>query len=208
MKAFILLASLALAFNLIGDHAIAAPQSDQSTEHLAIATFAGGCFWCMEPPYDKIDGIISTISGYTGGRTKNPSYKEVSSGRTGHVEVLQISYDPAKVSYDKLLEIFWLNIDPTRNDGQFCDTGSQYRPAIYYHDENQRQAAIQSKATISDTKKFPDPITVEITKAEAFYAAEDFHQDYYRKNPVRYKYYRYACGRDKRLKELWGVRRT
>ncbi len=182
------------------------PDSAAPSGQTAIATFAGGCFWCMEPPYDKLDGVISTTSGYSGGRTKNPSYKEVSSGRTGHAEVLRVVYDPEKVSYQKLLEVFWRNVDPTRIDGQFCDGGNQYRPEIYYHDEEQREAANASKARIISTKTFPEMIRVEITKASKFYPAEDYHQDYYQKNPIRYKYYRYACGRDKKLKELWGNR--
>ena len=169
-----------------------------------IAIFAGGCFWCMEPPYDKVDGVISTISGYTGGHTKNPTYKSVSSGRSGHAEVLQVSYDPSRVSYQQLLEIFWRNIDPTRDDGQFCDRGTQYRPAIYYLNEEQLAAAQASRDYIEQTKTFPDKLKVEITRAGKFYPAEEYHQDYYKKNPVRYKYYRYSCGRDKRLKQLWG----
>ncbi|MFT5133922.1 MAG: peptide-methionine (S)-S-oxide reductase [Gammaproteobacteria bacterium] len=193
---------------LAGCNSQANPQSESLSGKTAIATFAGGCFWCMEPPFDKIDGVISTISGYSGGRTKNPDYKEVSSGRTGHAEVLQVVYDPLKVSYEQLLEVFWHNVDPTRSDGQFCDGGNQYRPAIYYHDENQLLAAKESKANIEKTKTFAETIKVEITKASKFYAAEDYHQDYYLKNPVRYKYYRYSCGRDDRLKALWGDRKT
>jgi peptide-methionine (S)-S-oxide reductase len=178
--------------------------SPSSSSEIAIATFAGGCFWCMEPPYDKLDGVISTISGYSGGSTKNPTYKQVSAGRTGHAEVIQLSYDPKKISYEELLIVFWRNIDPTRNDGQFCDRGNQYRPAIFYHDEAQQKAAEASKARITASKTFRDKIRVEISEVSTFYAAEDYHQDYYQKNPVRYKYYRYSCGRDKRLKELWG----
>lgn len=189
---------------LIGCDGQAEPESYSPSADTAIATFAGGCFWCMEPPYDKLKGVISTISGYSGGRTENPSYKEVSSGRTGHAEVLQVVYDPRLVSYEELLDVFWRNVDPTRNDGQFCDTGNQYRPAIYYHDEDQLMAANASKATITNTKSFPEMLKVEITMAGTFYAAEDYHQDYYKKNPIRYKYYRHSCGRDNRLKELWG----
>ena len=173
-------------------------------DDLAVATFAGGCFWCMEPPFDKIDGVISTISGYTDGHTENPDYKKVSSGRTGHTEAMQLSYDPSKVSYETLLEVFWKNIDPTRDNGQFCDGGNQYRPGIYYHDEAQQRSALSSKDMLEKNKPFPDDIKVEIKKASKFYPAEEYHQDYYQKNPVRYKYYRYGCGRDKRLKELWG----
>jgi peptide-methionine (S)-S-oxide reductase len=170
----------------------------------ARATFAGGCFWCMEPPFDVLEGVISTTSGYAGGRVKNPSYQEVSAGGTGHAEVVQVEYDPSVVSYQELLEVFWRNIDPTAKDRQFCDRGSQYRSAIFYHDEAQRAAAEQSRAELERTKPFQDPIVTEILALKAFYPAEDYHQDYYEKNPLKYKYYRYGCGRDKRLEELWG----
>ncbi|UCB54241.1 MAG: peptide-methionine (S)-S-oxide reductase MsrA [Thiotrichales bacterium] len=175
--------------------------ADSKTE---IATFAGGCFWCMEPPFDKLDGVISTTSGYIGGHQENPSYKQVSAGSTGHTEAVQIEFDPAKVSYEQLLDVFWKNIDPTTADRQFCDSGSQYRPGIFYHDENQKSAAEQSLKQIEATKTFSDPVVTEITAASTFYPAEDYHQDYYQKNPLRYKYYRFACGRDKRLEMLWG----
>lgn len=168
------------------------------------ATFAGGCFWCMEPPFDKLDGVISTTSGYTGGHVQNPNYKQVSAGSTGHAEVVQIVYDPGKIGYETLLEVFWKNIDPTTPDRQFCDRGSQYRTAIFYHDESQRQLAEQSKTKLEQSKPFDAPVVTEITAASQFYPAEDYHQDYYKKNPLRYKYYRYSCGRDKRLEQLWG----
>lgn len=170
----------------------------------AKATFAGGCFWCMEPPYDKLPGVVSTTSGYMGGKTRNPTYEQVSSGGTGHTEVVQVIYDPKKVSYDKLLEVYWHNVDPTQRDGQFCDHGSQYRTAIFFHDDEQKRAAETSKAVLLKKKPFPGGIVTEITSATEFYPAEDYHQDYYRKNPVRYKFYRSGCGRDARLKELWG----
>lgn len=170
----------------------------------AKATFAGGCFWCMEPPYDKLPGVVSTTSGYMGGKTRNPTYEQVSSGGTGHAEVVQVIYDPKKVSYDKLLEVYWRNVDPTQRDGQFCDHGSQYRTAIFFHDDEQKRAAEASKAVLLKKKPFPGEIVTEITSAAEFYPAEDYHQDYYRKNPVRYKFYRSGCGRDARLKELWG----
>lgn len=170
----------------------------------AKATFAGGCFWCMEPPYDKLPGVIATISGYIGGKVKNPTYEQVSSGRTGHTEVVQVEYDPAKVTYEKLLEVFWANIDPTVKDSQFCDHGSQYRTGIFYHNDDQRKLADASKAALQKSKPFKDDIVTEITKAGEFYVAEEYHQDYYKKNPVRYKLYRNGCGRDARLKELWG----
>ena len=170
----------------------------------AVATFAGGCFWCMEPPYDKLPGVTATISGYMGGRTLNPTYQDVSSGSTGHAEVVQVVYDPRKVSYDKLLEVFWVNVDPTVKDRQFCDSGSQYRTAVFYHDEAQRKAAEESKRRIEAEKPFKAPIVTAIEMAGPFYPAEDYHQDFYLKNPVRYQFYRKGCGRDARLKELWG----
>jgi peptide-methionine (S)-S-oxide reductase len=170
----------------------------------AVATFAGGCFWCMEPPYDKLPGVTATISGYMGGRTLNPTYRDVSSGTTGHAEVVQVVYDPKKVSYDKLLEVFWVNIDPTVKDRQFCDTGSQYRTAIFYHDEAQRKAAEASRAALEKSRPFKEAIVTPVEMAGAFYPAEDYHQDYYTKNPVRYQFYRNGCGRDARLKSLWG----
>ncbi|MGI9303939.1 MAG: peptide-methionine (S)-S-oxide reductase MsrA [Gammaproteobacteria bacterium] len=170
----------------------------------ATATFAGGCFWCMEPPFDKLDGVVSTTSGYTGGSEKNPSYRQVSAGRTGHTEAVQIVYDPKKVTYEELLQVFWRNIDPTTADRQFCDTGSQYRTGVFYHDETQQRLAEESKHEVEKDKPFAEPVVTEVTAATAFYAAEDYHQDYYLKNPVRYKFYRFSCGRDQRLEELWG----
>jgi peptide-methionine (S)-S-oxide reductase len=170
----------------------------------AVATFAGGCFWCMEPPYDKLAGVISTTSGYMGGKTKNPTYEQVVSGTTGHAEVVQVEYDPEKVSYATLLEVFWRNIDPTQRDGQFCDHGSQYRTGIFYHDEEQRKLALASKAQLEKTKPFKAAIVTEITAAPEFYRAEEYHQDFYKKNPSRYKFYRAGCGRDARLSALWG----
>jgi peptide-methionine (S)-S-oxide reductase len=174
-----------------------------NSDRVARATFAGGCFWCMEPPFDKLDGVISTTSGYTGGHKENPTYEEVSSGTTGHAEAIQILYDPEKITYHQLLEVFWKNVDPTDGGGQFCDRGSQYRAAIFYHDDGQKRLAEQSKKALIESKDFKE-IATEITAASTFYPAEEYHQDYYRKNPVRYKFYRYGCGRDKRLKDLWG----
>jgi len=170
----------------------------------AVAIFAGGCFWCMEPPYDNTPGVTATISGYTGGRTVNPSYQDVSSGTTGHAEAVEVIYDPKVVSYEKLLDVYWHNIDPTVKDRQFCDSGTQYRTAIFYTDEAQRKAAEASKAQVEKTKPFKGPILTAIEMAGAFYPAEEYHQDYYKKNPVRYQFYRSGCGRDARLKELWG----
>ncbi len=168
------------------------------------ATFAGGCFWCMEHPFDQVPGVVSVTVGYTGGQTKNPTYEEVSAGGTGHAESVQVVYDPAKVTYEKLLNVFWHNIDPTVKDRQFCDTGHQYRSAIFYHNEEQHRLALQSKALLEKNKPFKEPIVTEIVPAAEFYPAEDYHQHYYKKNPIRYKFYRYRCGRDQRLKELWG----
>jgi len=168
------------------------------------ATFAGGCFWCMEAPFDTLDGVAGVTSGYTGGTVKNPTYEQVSAGGTGHAEAVQISYDPARISYSRLLEIFWRNIDPTVRDRQFCDSGNQYRSGIFYHNEEQRRAALQSKAALEKSKPFREAIVTEIVPASTFYPAEEYHQHYYKKNPLRYKYYRSGCGRDRRLKELWG----
>lgn len=168
------------------------------------ATFAGGCFWCMEHPFDELPGVVSVTSGYTGGHKKNPTYEEVSAGGTGHAESVQVLYDPTKIGYDKLLTRFWHNIDPTVKDRQFCDTGNQYRSAIFYHNEEQRRLALASKKALDASKPFKEPIVTEIVAASEFYPAEDYHQHYYKKNPLRYSYYRLSCGRDKRLKQLWG----
>jgi len=168
------------------------------------ATFAGGCFWCMEGPFDSLDGVISTTAGYTGGHQDNPTYKEVSRGGTGHAEAVQIVYDPAQISYEELLKVFWHNIDPTNANGQFCDWGNQYRSEIFYSNAEQEKLARQSLAALKETKPFDAPVVTTVTQAGRFYPAEDYHQDYYQKNPVRYKFYRYGCGRDKRLEELWG----
>lgn len=168
------------------------------------ATFAGGCFWCMEPPYDALDGVISTTSGYTGGKEIDPTYKQVSRGRTGHAEVVQVIYDPAKVSYAELLDSFWHNIDPTDASGQFCDKGRQYRSEIFFHNKEQQQLAVQSKNALMKSKPFKQSIVTQITMATNFYPAEDYHQDYYLRNPIRYKYYRFGCGRDRKLETLWG----
>ena len=179
--------------------------ADTNAEH-KIATFAGGCFWCLESDMDKVDGVIKTISGYMGGHLKNPSYKQVSAGISGHTEVVQITYDPQRVTYQQLLKKFWLNIDPTVKDRQFCDRGSQYRSAIFYHDQSQKSAAEKSFAELEKNKPFAGQIYTELNPAQTFYAAEEYHQDYYKKNPVRYNYYRYSCGRDNRLEEIWGAR--
>ena len=169
----------------------------------AVAIFAGGCFWCMEPPFDALDGVEATISGYTDGRVDNPTYKEVSGGYTGHTEGVKVVYDPDKVSYQQLLDVFWVNIDPTAKDRQFCDAGSQYRSGIYPLNEEQRRLAEASKAKV--VAEFGTVYT-EIEPATTYYDAEEYHQDYYQKNSVRYNYYRYSCGRDKQLRKLWGDR--
>ncbi|MCK5002164.1 MAG: peptide-methionine (S)-S-oxide reductase MsrA [Gammaproteobacteria bacterium] len=180
---------------------------DTAKDSPATATFAGGCFWCMEPPFDKLNGVLSTTSGYTDGQKINPGYKEVSAGGTGHTEAIQIKYDPSIISYKKLLTVFWKNIDPTTKDAQFCDHGSQYRSGIYYHNEAQRKAAEASLKVLQQDKPFKQAIVTELDRASTFYPAEEYHQDYYQKNPIRYKYYRYSCGRDQRLEQLWREKR-
>lgn len=170
----------------------------------AQATFSGGCFWCMEHPFDQLDGVISVTAGYTGGHTKNPTYAAVSAGGTGHAESVEIVYDPRKLGYEKLLDVFWHNVDPLTRDAQFCDHGSQYRTAIFYHDSTQRRRAMESKQRLQASGRFVQPIVTEVVAASEFYPAEGYHQHYYRKNPVRYKFYRWTCGRDRRLTEVWG----
>jgi peptide-methionine (S)-S-oxide reductase len=171
---------------------------------LEVATFAGGCFWCMVPPFDQLRGVVSVTSGYTGGHVENPTYQQVSAGGTGHAEAVQIVYDPSQIGYDRLLAIFWLNIDPVAVNRQFCDFGDQYRSEIFYHNETQKHLAEESKAAIGKSGRFREPIATKITAASPFYKAEEYHQDFYKKSPVRYKFYRYLCGRDQRLEELWG----
>jgi peptide-methionine (S)-S-oxide reductase len=181
-----------------------ASQEPQDGSRMAKATFAGGCFWCVEEAFDKVAGVVSTTSGYTGGHKLNPSYEEVSSGGTGHVEAVRVLYDPTKTSYEKLLEAFWINIDPTTPNRQFCDKGEQYRAAIFYHDESQKRLAEESKQALEQSKRFKGAIVTEIAPASDFYVAEKYHQDYYQKNPARYKFYKYSCGRSQRLEKLWG----
>ncbi|MBA2491275.1 MAG: peptide-methionine (S)-S-oxide reductase MsrA [Gammaproteobacteria bacterium] len=177
---------------------------ESGAEGRATAIFAGGCFWCMEPPYDKLAGVTATVSGYTGGELDNPTYEQVSAGGTGHAEAVQIIYDPKKVSYEKLLDVFWHNIDPLDADGQFCDRGDSYRSAIFYQNDQEKRLAQASKHALEKSGRFDQPIATEIVPASQFYKAEDYHQDYYQKNSLRYKFYRYSCGRDGRLEELWG----
>jgi len=193
----------ATALGLAAALGLATVASAQAPAPRAIATFAGGCFWCVEADFDKVPGVISTTSGYTGGNVANPTYQQVSAGSTGHAEAVEIAFDPAKVSYQKLLDVFWHNHDPLAKDRQFCDSGSQYRAAIFYHDEEQRKLAEESKKA-AQAKFAPRLVQTEIVKAGIFYPAEDYHQDYYEKNPIRYKFYRFNCGRDQRLEELWG----
>jgi peptide-methionine (S)-S-oxide reductase len=191
--------NLILSFLIMG----MAPAPQEKPE-LEKATFAGGCFWCMEPPYDALDGVVSTTSGYVGGHVEDPSYEMVSSGGTGHAEAMQVVYDPAKVSYEKLLEVFWVNIDPTDADGQFCDRGSQYRSGIFYHNEEQRKLAEASKKKLDASGRLPKPVVTEVTEVGTFYPAEEYHQDYYQRHKFRYKLYRRGCGRDRVLERLWG----
>jgi peptide methionine sulfoxide reductase msrA/msrB len=173
-------------------------------QNLKIATFAGGCFWCTESDLEKISGVVKVISGYTGGKKENPTYEEVSGGATGHVEAIQVYYDPEKVSYEKLLQVFWRHIDPTDSGGQFLDRGPQYASAIFYHDEEQKQAAEKSKKELGESGKFAKPVVTPILKFTRFYDAEEYHQDYYKKNPLRYAYYRQGSRRDQFLEKVWG----
>lgn len=194
---------VAIALALFGLPALA--QAPAPKPGLAVAIFAGGCFWCMEPPFDKLDGVVATTSGYTGGTTVKPRYEDVGSGRTGHYEAVRVDYDPAKVSYATLLDTFWHNIDPLDAQGQFCDKGPMYRSAIFPVDEAQRAAAEASKAALDKSGKLPGKVVTQVLPAGPFYAAEDYHQDYYKKNNLRYTYYRWLCGRDSRLEQLWGA---
>ena len=194
---------LVLAFG-IAPQAPAQTAKPQPKASVAVATFAGGCFWCMEEVYEKVPGVVSAVSGFMGGHTKNPTYQQVTSGNTGHAEVVQIEYDPAQVSYAKLVEAFWRNVDPTQRDGQFCDIGSHYRSAIFYHDDEQKRVAEASRAALDKSKPFKAPIVTQIVRASEFTRAEEYHQDFHKKNPVRYKVYKTGCGREARLQALWG----
>lgn len=190
--------SLAALLLSLGSHA---GQDDS-----AVAVFAGGCFWCTEADFDKLPGVLATTSGYIGGAIENPTYEEVSSGRSGHIEAVQVRFDPRQTSYAKLLEAFWPTIDPVNGNGQFCDNGPQYRSAIFYLDAEQQRLAEASKTALAASGRLQQPIATIIQAATTFYAAEDYHQDYHTKNPLRYSYYRHGCGRDQRLQELWGKR--
>lgn len=206
MRSFAVAVLFSLGFALFAAVAGAAePGPPAGTPKLEKATFAGGCFWCMEAPFDHLEGVVSVTPGYTGGTKKNPSYEEVSAGGTGHAESVQIVFDPAKISYTKLLDVFWHNIDPLTKEGQFCDMGHQYRTAIFTHSEEQKKAAEESKKALEESPRFKGKtIYTEITPAGEFYPAEEYHQQYYKKNPLRYKFYRFSCGRDERLQEIWG----
>lgn len=196
---------LAGLFLLLG---LMAPRPAMSQADTAKATFAGGCFWCVEEAFEQVDGVVSAVSGYTGGQSPSPTYEQVSAGGTGHAEAVEVTYQPSKVTYEQLLQVFWHNVDPLAVDRQFCDIGSQYRSAIFYHDVAQRRAVEASKRAIVESKRFDQPIVTEIAAAGPFYPAEEYHQDYYTKNPVRYKFYKWNCGRAQRLEELWGKPRA
>lgn len=191
----------ALAIVLAGADAAEAPRVPPGT---AVATFAAGCFWCTEADFEKVPGVVEAVSGYTGGTVERPSYRQVSAGGTGHTEAVRVYYDPSRVAYEQLLDVYWRNVDFLDAGGQFCDRGDQYRPAIFYNDDEQKRLAEQSKAELAASGRFHQPIVIEIEKAGTFYPAEDYHQDYYKKNPVRYNFYRWNCGRDQRLAELRG----
>jgi len=183
---------------------MAAQANAGSLQHLEQATFAGGCFWCMVPPFEKLDGVKDVVSGYTGGHTVNPTYEDVTSETTGHRESVEITYDPSKVSYEKLLDVFWRQINPTDADGQFVDRGPSYTTAIFYHNEKQKQLAEESKRKLAASGRFDKPFVTDILPAGPFYRAEEYHQDYWKKNPIRYKFYRYNSGRDQYLAKIWG----
>ena len=199
-------ASRAMAIGLLLVATVGVSADDPATATpeagTAVAIFAGGCFWCMEHPFDELVGVIATTSGYTGGNTPNPTYEQVSAGGTAHAESVRVTYDPSKVSYEKLLDVYWRNIDPLAVDRQFCDEGSQYRSTIFYTTREQQTLAEASKQKVQE--EFDKPIATQIVAAGRFYPAEEYHQDYYRKNPLRYKFYRLKCGRDQRLQQLWG----
>lgn len=202
MRAHIFLSLTILLIFIIGC-SMQQEKTESKSDALEKATFAGGCFWCMEPPYEKLDGVKEVISGYTGGHKENPTYEEVSSDTTGHAEAVEIIYDPSKISYAELLDVFWRQINPTDADGQFADRGSSYRTAIFYHSEEQKRLAEASRDRIMNSGRFGKPIVTEILPAARFYRAEEYHQDYYKKNPIRYKIYRFGSGRDHYLEEKW-----
>lgn len=196
---------LFMALMVIGAECLSIPGGNATdTPKFAKAYFAGGCFWCMEEAFEKVEGVVEVVSGYMGGTVKNPSYEDVSSGRTGHAESVEVRYDSSKVTYTQLLETFWRNVDPLTADAQFCDHGNQYRAVIFFQGDEQQRAAQESKQAIEQSKRFTVPIVTEVTSASEFYPAEEYHQDFYKKNPIRYKYYKFTCGRAQRLETLWG----
>jgi peptide-methionine (S)-S-oxide reductase len=198
-----LMAAGAIAL-LVAADAPETPPAQPAPADRAVAIFSGGCFWCMEPPFDAVDGVLSTTSGYTGGSVVNPSYEQVSSGKTGHRESVKVEYDPKRVSYAKLLDVFWHNVDPTDTGGQFCDRGEQYTTAIFTSGDEQQAEATAAKEKLDASHVLAKPVVTLIRPAGPFYPAEDYHQDYYLKNPIRYKFYRAGCGRDGVLEQLWG----
>lgn len=198
------LSVLTMAIFLVGAWNIQSASQAATEATLGKAYFAGGCFWCTEEAFEKIEGVLSATSGYMGGTVVNPSYEEVSAGRTGHTESVEVVYDPAKVSYQKLLDAFWRNVDPVTPNAQFCDHGSQYRSAIFFQTDEEKRASDTSKQAIEQSKRFTEPIVTQIMPASRFYPAEEYHQDFYKKNPIRYKFYKYNCGRAQRLEALWG----
>ena len=197
-------AVLTVTVLLIGGWNISSTSQAAADATFAKAYFAGGCFWCMEEAFEKVEGVLSATSGYMGGKVANPTYEEVSAGRTGHAESVEVVYDPSKVSYQKLLDAFWHNVDPVTPNAQFCDHGSQYRSAIFFQTDDEKRASDASKQAIEQSKRLTEPIVTQIVPATQFYSAEEYHQDYYKKNPIRYKFYKYNCGRAQRLEELWG----
>jgi len=190
-----------LLTGLLSNLALAETSTEPKLESVVLG---GGCFWCIEADYEKLDGVVDVISGYAGGHVKNPTYQQVSAGGSGHIEVVKVTYDADKINYSQILDYFWRHVDPTRDDGQFCDRGPQYRPAIFYQNETQKNLALASTKQIEQSKPFAQPLKVELIQAGKFYPAEDYHQDYYKKNPIRYNFYRYNCGRDARVEQLWG----
>lgn len=193
----IVISLIVMGFNIIA-------QAQGRGANMEKAIFAGGCFWCMTPPFEKLEGVIKVVSGYTGGSGKNPTYDDYA--QKGHIEAVEITYDPSKITYSQLLDVFWKQINPTDSGGQFCDRGPQYRSAIFYHDDTQKQLAQKSKAELGQSGIFNSPVVTELIPASTFYPAEEYHQDYHKKNPVKYKFYRFSCGRDQYLKKIWSER--
>jgi len=204
MKRRVALSWCTVTLLLLGAWQLQSASQTAADAALGKAHFAGGCFWCMEEAFEKVEGVVSVASGYMGGTVANPSYEEVSAGRTGHAESVEVVYDPARVSYQKLLDVFWRNVDPITANAQFCDHGSQYRSAIFFQTDEEKRMAEASKQVIEQSKRFKDPVVTQTIMASEFYPAEEYHQDFYKKNPIRYKFYKYNCGRAQRLEELWG----